>query len=120
MSGRWKGTTPRIVDAYETGWFRMSLRRGGWEVPAAIERDEFGLWRVIIDGKEGTPHTDPVLADVDRVWTRGRRIEEWEYRGLLELRAWALKNDPEHPSINPLRAIEPNRLKSISPPGVLP
>lgn len=99
-------TGSRSIDTPEPGYFAIRLvRRGPW-VAARIVHDESGWW-AIIDGVRSPPHIDPVYADdVFRIWHGGRIIEETEYNHILNVREWARKQSPDHPSANPREPID--------------
>lgn len=98
---------PRRVDRPEPGFFRTRLVARGWAVPARIERNDEGLWRVTIDGtaKEWVrdPTSDEALA---RVWHFGEAVEEWVYRDLLDLKIRMAEAHPDHPCLAPHRPIK--------------
>lgn len=107
---------PRRVDKPEPGWFVMRLVRGGWLVPCSIAYDEgTGRWSTTIDG-ETVSAIDPAEAGVWRVWLTGRRIEEWQFKDMEDLREWAKANDPAHPCLTPRRRIDPMLLAPVKVP----
>jgi hypothetical protein len=108
MSGR-RREAPRAIHDPQPGYFLTRLCRGGWLVPARIDRAENGDWITVIDGEQ-RQHPDPTEAGVFRVWLGGTPCEPWQYQDRLELKAWAATNDPDHPSLHPKRPIDPMRL----------
>ena len=91
-------------------FFRYSLVRGGWKVPATIRFDDRG-WVAVIDGEECIPHPDPALAEgVADVWHHGTLIDQQTYDWLLAVKAWAAANHPGHPCLNPLKPMLPRML----------
>jgi hypothetical protein len=114
MSAR-RSEPARRIDQPEPGFFTMRLVRGGWQVPCAIAYDEAsGLWTATVDG-EAKSHIDPQTAGVLLIWERGVRIEEWRFRDLEALKAWARGNDPTHPCLSPRHRINP---MALTPPAV--
>lgn len=109
----------RRIDQVEAGYFRLRLAKGAWAVPARIVRDpERNQWRAILDGEDGTPHCDPMLAqNVSRIWEGGVIITRAEYEWLLAVKLHYSIHDPEHPSLHPRRPVSPMRLKPIMPRG---
>jgi len=107
----------RAVWPPSTGYFSISLIRGGWRVPARIDRDSAGAWFATIDAKAYDPHHDPALAPhVDRVWHSGWIIDQAEYDYLVAVRDHArATGDEHHPALNPLTPIHPMRLRPIIP-----
>ena len=93
---------PRHVDKPEPGFFEMRLVKGGPLVGARIVHED-GLWSAWIDGAPcGPPHPDPVYANgVYRIWHNAAFSDELSYNFRMELRAWALKHDPEHWAARP-------------------
>ncbi len=108
----------RAIASPEPGFFRMKLTRGGIFVAAIIWRpcriesnpetfqavDRWPHLEAEIDGKP---------ADVDRVWTSGRRIPIAEYQFLKADRAWAREWAPQSPEANPRVAID---FDTLTPP----
>lgn len=100
--------TPRPVWRVEPGWFRMSLTKGAWKVPC-----EIALWRgVLVARINGQVAPDGA---VDRIWHSAERITEAEYKRLLALKDQMRRENPDHPALHPLRAIDPKKLKPIIP-----
>ncbi|MDB5243748.1 MAG: hypothetical protein JWP57_4374 [Spirosoma sp.] len=93
----------------------MRLVKDGPKVAARIWQDDNGLWRAEINGEVQEPAgADPYRArGVLRIWHSGRRCTEGEYRYRLELKAWALANNPDHPAANPSRPISLKRMPPI-------
>ena len=97
----------------EPGFFKMRLRSGCWQVPCAIyTKESEGLiwWRVEIDGALSLWDPDPLIAQCDRVWHYGERIDEDEFRRLNTLRRTA---PADHPARNPLKRADPRLLPPI-------
>ena len=97
----------RRIDQPEPGYFLLRLVKGGPQVAACIRHDA-GLWSAEIDGEPcGPAHADPSQADgVFRIWHAGRptTAEEFAYR--LQLRSWAVANDPSHPAAQASRPVD--------------
>jgi hypothetical protein len=97
--------------------FKLRLHPGGWNaVPARIVLTD-DLWSAEIDGEPaGIPHHDPVHAvGVLRIWhSRKVEITESEYRFLTTtLKEWAREHYPDHPLLDPRKAVNPNTLRPI-------
>ncbi len=91
----------------------MRLVRGGAWVAARIIFDG-KRWGAEINGQPaGPPHADAHLAaGVMRVWQSGRVIDLDEYTYLLTLAEHAARN-PAHPSANPHRPVDIDRLPPV-------
>ncbi len=99
---------PRGVEWPQPGHFRIRLRRGAWPVPAAIEQNEDGQWRAVVDETATGWFRDPWhCEEIIRIWTYGRRIEDWEYLDLIDLKRRAERETPEHPCLHPLKPMNP-------------
>jgi hypothetical protein len=105
----------RRIDQPEPGYFLMRLCKGGWEVPARIQRTETGDWIGTIDG-ETRQHPDPTEAGVMRIWLSGRTVEAWVYADRDALREWAKVHEPDHPTANPKRPMDAMRLRPVTVP----
>ena len=106
----------RAIGTPEPGFFRMKLTRGGIFVAAIIWRpcpiepnpetfqwiDRWPHLEAEIDGKP---------AEVNRVWTSGRRILIAEYLYLKADRAWAREWAPNLPEANPRQPVDFNTLQ---------
>jgi hypothetical protein len=107
----------RAVWPPEPGLFRLRLVRGGWGVPCAIAVTIDG-WQAEIDGIAYPPDPDPARAiGVERIWTGAEIIDQSEHDWLIEMKAWALAHEPDHPAANPLQAINPSELRPLIPRG---
>jgi hypothetical protein len=107
----------RAVWPPEQGYFRLRLARGAWEVPCRIVRTEDGEWFAEIDGCAHASNPDPALAEgISIVWTYGFRTDEADFRWRLAVKAHAAAHgSPDHPALNPRRAISLMRLSPIQP-----
>lgn len=102
----------------EPGYFRLSLTKDGWAVPALLEHDEAFGWRATINGEVQPAHPDPALAPgVMRIWDYGWRSDRETYDWLNALRTWATEVEPRHPAAYPDKPINPMTLVPIIPPA---
>lgn len=114
-----RDTTPRQLDEPLPGFYRVRLAKGAHALGAEIRRIERAIddeqwieWIVVIDGEpemkaSRAPWSNPMM---ERVYYYGTPIEEVEYRYLIELRAWALQYNADHPILHPRRAILPSHI----------
>lgn len=119
----------------QVGFFRYRLTRGGPWVGARIAR----TCTCTIGGGDGsephdwTPECDrfpPLIAEVngtfydtpvnreqvpmlEKVWLFGERIDEPEYRYLIDSAAWDRVNAPDAPASAPHKPIDLNSMKPI-------
>lgn len=104
---------PRTPGTIAPGWYRIRLVRNGWAVPAKIEHGPHG-WRCTLDGFEKPWTTDPFFdSDITKVLDYGLIIEEWEYTDLLNLKAECVIQQPDHPCLTPMRAMDPMTLPVV-------
>ena len=107
------------------GHYLVRLVPRGWEVPALITLAD-GRYTAIVDGKpvlgswteqqletaavdaatEGELFNHPFL----RLCLFGRRCDEAIYEHRLATKAWAAQHAPNHPSVHPLRPMDPRTL----------
>jgi hypothetical protein len=121
------GEQTRLVWPPEPGPFKIRLVARGWQVPARILHEPLSgavgcdgatlyQWQAVVDGIAREPDHDPARAeDVARIWHSGQRISEDDYRFLVDMGDWARAHDPRHPAANPLRPIDPSRLRPLRP-----
>ena len=107
---------PRRIDKPEPGFFKLKKARNGPWVGAIIFRpcpispfDGYPLDRhqpleAEVNGKP---------AKVDRVWIAGKPIPEWEYRHLIDDRAYCRQFLPQAPEANPTKPVDLNELPPI-------
>jgi len=117
----------RAIDRPEPCLRQLKQAKGGVWVPSRIHR----TCHCTINGypEDNSPHPwrdtcdrYPRLeaeingrpADVDRVWTSGRRVTMAEYLFLKADRAWAREHAPQSPEANPWRPID---LNTLAPPN---
>lgn len=94
------------------GYFRLRLVKDGWRAPAQIIFAD-GLWQAIIDGEEGEPDADPVVAGVDTIWAYGAFSTADEYAFLNATREWARQYRSDHPAADARRPRSKRRMKPI-------
>lgn len=117
-SDRHAATQARAVWPPSVGLFRLRLTKGGWPVPCVIARTEQGAWYATIDGFTHPAHDDPAQAEgVSDVWTYGQIVTRAEYEWALAMKDHAAAHDPDHPCLNPRRAIERLWLRPLSTQG---
>ncbi len=115
----------RVIDRPEPCLRQVKQVRGGVWLAARIHRtchctinggdhnaahawcdtcDRYPPLEAEIDGKP---------ADVDRVWTSGKDIDEAEYRFLIDDRAHARQHRPDSPEANPRQPVD---FMTLAPP----
>ncbi len=105
----------RAIGTPEPGFFRMKLTRGGIWVAAVIYRPcriefEPETFQAVDRHYHLEAEIDGQPADVDRVWTSGRRVDMAEYLFLKDDRAWARQHAPHLPEANPRKPVDFNTL----------
>jgi hypothetical protein len=108
----------RAIATPEPGFFRMRLDHGCPWVAAIIFRPcRIEFEPETFQAVDRWPHLeaeiDGRLADVDRVWTSGRRILIAEYLFLRADRAWAREWAPQSPEANPRQSVDIGALPPI-------
>lgn len=97
--------------------FAFRLVKDGWRVPGRIICDDEGRWHAEIDGTAYPAHADPALAPmVDALWHGGIKIPQADFDWLIEIREFARKYDPDHPSLHPRDPISPRSLRPMETP----
>lgn len=106
----------RLIWPPEPGFFRLRLVKRGWPVPCQIILRDGPLWQAERDGVLAAPHPDPAIAEyVADIWTGGSKVDEFEYRWLIALKAHCLAHEPDHPAVNPRRPIDHRLLAPLIP-----
>lgn len=108
----------RQVGRPEPGFFKLRLVKGGPLVGARITLgptidpetgeplDRSPFFAGEINGKpDPDPRPEPSDA-VWRIWERGERIGEAEYRFLIEDRAWVAQHEPYRPEATPEKRVD--------------
>lgn len=108
----------RAIATPEPGFFKTKRARGGVFVAAIIWRPcPIEFHPETFQAIDRWPHLEAEIdgrpADVDRVWTSGRRIPIAEYLFLKADRAWAREYAPQSPEANPRRPVDINQLDPI-------
>lgn len=101
---------PRRIDQPEPGFFSYRLVKKGPKVAARIIHHD-GRWSVEINGdRKGGAVVDPIDNKmIFRVWHSADRIDEAEYRYLLDRAAWARQYAPDDPYAHPDQPIRLDR-----------
>lgn len=96
------------------GLFRLRLTKGGWGVPCRIACTDQGEWFAEVDGCTHRAHPNPALAEgVSDIWTFGEIINRTTFEWLFAMKDHAAAHDPDHPCLNPRRAIDKLRLRPL-------
>lgn len=99
----------------QPGTFCVRLGKNTWRVPARIIHGDTG-WQAEVDNLLHPAHPDPTQAtQVAMIWHHGTMIPLVDWQWLCDVREWARENSPDHPSLFPYRAIDPNKIAPIPP-----
>jgi hypothetical protein len=105
-----------VVDRPQPGYWKLRLHPGGWhEVPVRIGFSN-DVWWAELDGEMQEPATDPIHAEgILDIWhSRKTAISEAEYDFLrLALKSWARLHYPDHPLLDPRKAVITAALRPI-------
>lgn len=126
---------PRQPDKPEVGFFRYRIVRGGAWVGARIARictctihggpgNEEHDWQPdcdrfphLIAQVNGVFHDAPInrseVPTLEKVWLFGERIEEADYRYMVDAAAWDRAYAPEAPAANPGQPVDLNTIDPI-------
>lgn len=105
----------RQIGSPQPGFFQMRQVKGGVFVAAIIFRPcPIEFEPETFQAVDRWPHLEAQVdgkpADVDRVWTSGRRVDMAEYLFLRDDRAWAREYAPGSPEANPRQPVDFNTL----------
>ena len=115
--------SPRVPTRPVPGYYLLRRVRRGWAVPCQVIADA-GRFMCILNGEPltGAWSEDELSAfwadyltaesvhPLVQIQLHGVTCDKATYDHRLAMKAWAERNQPDHPCLHPIRPIDPNKM----------